>query len=558
MPRPADPEPHLNQISAHLLRADVNDLETALVDAADLDRHELRPDTGLSGPLYIKRGRPASPSWHAFLDTIVVDPLAEYTNEHVSAVLFVKRNARTVALTFGFGRHLIDADAVEPDFGLKVAAGLVDPAELIAIDSRLVQSRSLQVRRQAGAGASQRDLGLDTNAEMVRALSGRVLDGSLGSRISGADAVGLAGRTDVVSLLERLDRFIDAYDRKLYQARFPVLDRWLAVDDGRRRTELDTALVEAIQRRDRHLSIGVPEIVDWHAAGFRYSREGHDVRHAIPVLADYLAVREQPELRDLRRDRLLLIGADSDQPIGSWPVYRTLEWATLREGRVYFLAAGSWYEIAADFLEQVDARLERIDRTGVERPDFDPREWEGDYNERLAQYRPGRALLDKKLAYFEDEAGRVEICDVFAPEGDFIHVKRDFEAAALSQLFAQGAVSAELFTSLPSYRETVRQLLGDHPTLAQMIPTGEPAPDSFRVAFGIITTQPDRVPLDLPVFSRVHLRQMADQIERQGFRLTVFGIATRGGAREPDDGPTESERRQATKSAATASEPGPG
>jgi uncharacterized protein (TIGR04141 family) len=550
MPRRAEPEPHLNQISAHLLRPEIDDPAAALVDPAELDRYELRPETALSGPLYVKRGQPSPPSWRAFLNTVVDRPLDEYANEHVSAVMFVRRRGQTVALTFGFGRHLLDADALEPDFGLKVAAGLVDPEELIAIDSRLVQSRSLQVRRQAGRGASARDLGVDTHAEMVRALSGRVLDNTLGSRISGADAVGLAGRTDVPSLILRLDKFLDAYNEKHYQQRFPVLDRWLPIHDRGRKGDLDQALVTTLQRHHQRITIGVPEIVDWQVAGFRFSREDGATRHAVPDLADYLAVREKPELRDLRRDRLFLVGPDSDEPLGSWSVYRTIEWATERDHRVYFLAAGGWYEIEADFLKRVDARLKQIDNKGVDRPDFDPREWEADYNARLARYRPGRCLLDAKFAYFEDEAGRVEICDVFTSERDFVHVKRDFEAAALSQLFAQGAVSAELFNSLPAYRERVRELLAGDPALAALIPAEAPSAQSFRVAFGIVSTQPERVPMDLPVFSRVHLAQMADQIQRQGFRLTIFGIATRGGARSSADGPTAQERREADRGAA--------
>jgi uncharacterized protein (TIGR04141 family) len=128
-----------------------------------------------------------------------------------------------------------------------------------------------------------------------------------------------------------------------------------------------------------------------------------------------------------------------------------------------------------------------------------------------------------------------------------VHVKRDFEAEALSHLFAQGAVSAELFTYRPQYRARLRELLTGAPAVAAVVPTDPPEPLFFRVAFGIISEEPDRVPTDLPVFSRVHLAQMADQIERMGFRLTVFGINTRVGARPTADGPTEGELKKAAE-----------
>ena len=210
---------------------------------------------------------------------------------------------------------------------------------------------------------------------------------------------------------------------------------------------------------------------------------------------------------------------------------------------MYFLADGGWYEIDQDYLRSIDTRLASIDKDGIDRPDFDPREHEGDYNERLAKHAAGRAMLDVKFAYFPDEAGKVEICDVFTIEREFVHVKRDFEAGELSHLFAQGAVSAELFNYRAQFRDRLRELLADDPPLADVVPATTPEPRSFRVAFGIISEDPDRVPMDLPVFSRVHLAQMADLIERLNFRLTVFGIRSRAGARPAADGPTKRELR---------------
>lgn len=544
-------EPHLNQISVHLLRADVDDSEGALRAPRGLDRYGIDPASGLSGTLYIKPGRVTSPPWHDFLNAVADQPLREYRNQHVSAVMFVQHGGRTFALTFGFGRHLLEPDSLEPDFGLHVAAGLVDPKEVSVIDSRLVQTGRLQLRRQATRGATVRDIGLDAEREMLRALTGRLLDKSLGTRIGGADSLGLAGSMSVDGLVSRLELFRDTYERKVYRERFPLLDRWRQLADIRTRRELDADLVEAIARGDRRLALGVPEIIDWRGAGFRFNREPEETRHATPDLSAYLLARSAPPtLAHLHDDRLLLAGVDSDEIAGSWSVYAALEWETQRGDRVFFLSEGRWFEIDADFLSRVDDRLSAIDHSGVARPDFDPREWERDYNERLARHAPGRLVLDRRFAYFEDEAGQVEICDVFTADRELIHIKRDFEAEGLSHLFAQGAVSAELFSYSPAFRERTRALLASKSELADLIPAGTLVGGSFRVAFGIISEAPDRVPLQLPVFSRVHLVQMADLIERQGFRLTVFGIATRVGARPAEDGMTEPERREAARSTA--------
>ena len=538
-------EPSLNQISVHLLRADVVEPDDALRAAGELDKYEISPSTGLSGSLFVKPGSPSTPPWRSFLNAVSDSPLPDFHNQHASAVMFVRQGDRTFALTFGFGRHLLDPEFLEPDFGLHVAAGLVDPTDVSVIDSRLVQTGRLQLRRQATRGATVRDIGLDAEREMLRALTGRVLDKSLGTRVGGADSLSLSGVLNVQELVGRLQLFRLTYERKAYRDRFPLLDRWRPVSDARLRRELDTELIAAIGKRDRRLALGVPEIIDWQSSGFRFNREPKETRHAVPELSAYLATRDDdPTLDHLKSDRLLLIGVDSDEATGSWSVYRTLEWESLRDDRVFFLTEGRWFEIDAGFLSRIDARLDAIDRSGIARPDFDPREWERDYDERLAAFAPGRLMLDRSFAYFEDEAGKVEICDVFTLERDFVHIKRDFDAEGLSHLFAQGAVAGELFWFSSAFRERTRTLLAPRPELADQVPAGSPEPLSFRVAFGIISDDADRVPRRLPVFSRVHLAQMADLIERQGYRLTVFGIATRAGARPVED-LTERERREA-------------
>jgi uncharacterized protein (TIGR04141 family) len=471
----------------------------------------------------------------------------------VSAVLFLQRSERLFALTFGFGRHLLDTGALEPGFGLKVAAGLVDPEGINAVDSRLVQATRLQVRRQAGRGMTPRSIGLDIGREMLRALSGRTLDGTLGTRVTGADALGLAATLGVRDVLDRLDRFLDAHQRKLYQERFPLLDRWRAVTDAQTRERLDGLLSRALATEHRRLDIAVPEIIDWSGAGFSFSREERGTRHAFPSLDDYRAtLADAPTLIDVRRDRMTLHSADSDSPVGQWNIYRTLEWETNEGERVYFLAEGRWFEVAADFLARVDERIAAIDRTRVPGPDFDPREWEVDYNRRLAAYAPDRAFLDRKLAYFDDESGTVEICDVFTAQREFIHIKRDFRTEDVSQQLAQGSVSADLFTNRPEHRHRLREFLGTGTDLAAVVPDGILEHRQFGVAYGIITREPERVPEDLPVFARIHLSQIADLIERLGFRISVFGIPTTAGARPPDLGPTSKEIAEERKRQAAA------
>ena len=83
------------------------------------------------------------------------------------------------------------SDALEPDFGLRTAAGLIDPAAIA--ECRLTRSEAtvLQVRRQSSRGTGTRGIGLDVGREMLRAIAGELLDESI--RYSEVTGSGLAG-----------------------------------------------------------------------------------------------------------------------------------------------------------------------------------------------------------------------------------------------------------------------------------------------------------------------------------------------------------------------------
>ena len=146
-----------------------------------------------------------------------------------------------------------------------------------------------------------------------------------------------------------------------------------------------------------------------------------------------------------RNHELQLISDESGDVILSWPVYGALHWELELDDAVYVLAEGGWWRIDPNYRDRIDAVVGAIPNAVLERPARDPIEWEVDYNVRLAGHREGRGFLDRQLARFEYEAGTVEPCDVFTPEGQFVHVKPETSSAALSHLFGQGYVSARLY-----------------------------------------------------------------------------------------------------------------
>lgn len=61
----------------------------------------------LSGTLYVQRSTSNPPEWVSFLGEVCGKPIDEVTNSSAAAVFISTRGLRKVAITFGFGRHLL-------------------------------------------------------------------------------------------------------------------------------------------------------------------------------------------------------------------------------------------------------------------------------------------------------------------------------------------------------------------------------------------------------------------------------------------------------------------
>ena len=199
-----DDQPTLNQIRVYLIKEG-----TPLPDGAlRLDGHTetFQVDVhGLRGHLVVARPPTRRPDWLPFIEDVLGHEVSYQGNSHISAVLLLERGEKTYALTFGFGRHLLDPEALEPDFGLRTAAGLIDPGAIASVDSRAFEATVLQVRRQSSRGTGTRAIGLDVGREMLRAIAGEMLDESLGTRVTGSDSLGLTAALDASQLGPRLD-----------------------------------------------------------------------------------------------------------------------------------------------------------------------------------------------------------------------------------------------------------------------------------------------------------------------------------------------------------------
>jgi uncharacterized protein (TIGR04141 family) len=127
--------------------------------------------------------------------------------------------------------------------------------------------------------------------------------------------------------------------------------------------------------------------------------------------------------------------------------------------------------------------------------------------------------MDKANIKTED-GGKFEACDLLSLPGHLIHVKRYNGSQTLSHLFSQGTVSAELLNS----DTTAKQNFVDTVVAkdANFKPTAIAAPKVVTYAIAIKDSYD--LPLDLPTFSKVNLRDFARRLRRMGVKPTIARI----------------------------------
>jgi uncharacterized protein (TIGR04141 family) len=474
--------------------------------------------------LYTQSSEPRLPNWTSlFAGTINVTALNLQTAS-ASAVLVVPMKNRTFALSFGYGRYLIDPLAVEPTFGLRATLNSVSTDSIRSIDRKTFEGISTHTQEQASKDTSIGDFGFDVERDLVRAVAGTPTDATLGNRLRGMDALTATCSVTLDNLPELLQAYLAKSEDSSYKTKFPWIDNILEVRDKIRRDQLDAALANALRSGgNEKIWLAVPDLLDWNdVLGFSYS--GARSAEIFPDLhlRDYLnrvvAASLSPE--KLRQQRIYGHRATNDAYFGVWPVYRCVHAELTANGGTYLLSAGEWYRIDNDFVAVVDESISKIPQATLALPEYGETEDEGDYNKRLAAAINGASCLDRRLIQYGGGKSSIEFCDVYDPAGRIIHVKRYAGSSVLSHLFAQGTVSATAFISSEEFRRAVNKLLP--PSARFKGVSKKPNTAELEIAFVIASRSPR--PLALPFFSRVTLRNAYIQLSNYGFRTTLTKV----------------------------------
>jgi len=511
-------------LTIFLAKDGISDPSSLLKSTAGLKAFKIKDDGGELGTLYIQPRKSHVPRWAEFFRG-QVDEKEFGRAASAAAVLVVPVEARTVLLTFGQGRHIVDPQSVEDRFGRRVSLNSIAEDRVRSIDKQNFETLGRLTRVQSSKESRPADLGLDTDEDLVRTLTGAPKTEALGKALSGVDSLHAMVAVDLHSLRKLLLDYVKQFGKDSYKKTFPWADHITAVSNSELIDALDDLMLARINAKDfERCWLAVPEPINWSTVlGFRFRRGAKQPIHYDISFETFLATVD--DVKDLsipllkRRD-VHCVGAD-DVVLFSWPVYKCIYCEVEFNESTYLLSDRLWYAVERDFVKRVDDAVKSIPTYSKSLPEYDDGS-EGAYSERVAKRSGGvLALMDRKLVTVDGRTTPVEFCDLYSDAQELIHIKRYGGSGVLSHLFAQGTVSGQLFASDAAFRKAVNALLPKSHRLTDAVQ--RPQTHKFSVVFAIVSRQPGNA-LTLPFFSRLRLRQAARDLRAFGYEVAVAKI----------------------------------
>lgn len=479
------------------------------------------------GKLYVQPTSDRRPDWTELFRGAVHLDSSIVRNASTAAVWLVDIGQKRLALTFGYGRNLINPSAYEEDFGLRITLNSVDPNKIKAIDRMTLDAVAQQARIQASRDAAMSEFGLDVEQDLLRAVTGTPLDSKLGQRLTGRDALQTTLPINLEQVPELLARCLEEYAKDDYKSRFPWVEQIHEIDDPMMKASLDQKLVRKLRTGELDgLWLAVPEMIDWDGVGgFKYRTGRNAATHSdIHVLRFLSEIDDPADIDDCTLKKtyhVSVIGNDNDAVVKRWPVYRCLYCEVADGENTFLLNNAKWFRIATDFVQRITDAVENIPENTVQLPDYHDKS-EAAYSKRVAEAEGSRfALMDFKLIGSSSLPSKVEFCDLYGSDRKIVHLKRYSSSSTLSHLFAQGVVSAKLFLNETGFRHELNELLPATHRLTD--PKSKPNASEFEVVFGIISQSKKR--LILPFFSRVNLENAHSNLAGMGLQVSRSKIA---------------------------------
>ncbi|MFB5183425.1 TIGR04141 family sporadically distributed protein [Erwinia amylovora] len=499
--------------------------------------YPLKGVKGVKGKCFIKDVQDNTPKWKEFFEEFAGDKIDSLITRSSSAVLIIKYKSRIFAITFGYGRSLLEQSYFVSDFGIKSALYMLKPDSLRSVDTFTIDDSPVQKKTQASLDTEISMFGVDISKDILRAVTGSPLDEVSFKKICGGDnSLQVKIELEPEDLVSYLEECLGYYDGKEYLEKFSWVDNLKKVRKQNKIEGLDGVLLKKIKsKKHEDISIIVPEIMtDKDVEYFSYTRAKGVISYSIDKSVYFNAVDySNLDIEKIKRDKLFAFN-NQEAEVESFSMYKCLSFEIVENKTRYMLFLGQWFEIRKNFSEYVEKELKAIKTHSKSFPDLIRTldqttkvvklESEGEYNERIAKSN-NYILMDRKLVKSSRATTSIELCDLADVKNKIlIHAKhRKGGSSGLSHLFAQASVASELILGDEEFRAAAREVIREHHGKAAMrlIPAKKINSSQFEVVLLVLGCDPHELLKGLPFFSKVNLINMYSNLSQRGLTVTV-------------------------------------
>lgn len=527
-------KPKSRQLAVFLIKPEYYSWEDCLKEKIDYDSYDLAPELNISGIIIIGEVKEKRPKWLSFLQEGSNEKIDDVFNTSTRALLFINLDARLFAIAFGYGHHMLRDDCYERGFGLKVTLNTVDPTKLRSLDTANIEELTVQTRKQTSKSSSMDAFGLNILSDLMRMVTGQPLDQNLAVKITGKDALVFGSKMFFQDLEDKLKKFLTAYHSDKYKERFSWIDNLSEVRDPVILKELNALLINTLKNKDfDNIHLSPPEIVEWQSIeGFKYStnKKSDDIYPDLEIEEFINTVEpDKLDLKRLKKYKILVKISTEENLIPMWPIYESIVFEAYLHDYLYVLTMGKWFNVETNFAKMVTDFVTSIPESEIVLPDCQATENETEYNKRVAENMKNVILMDRILIQCDSARDKIELCDLFTENGQFIHVKPKRGSSTLSHLFAQGRVSAESLLQDRKFRGKVRELIAKEKTeIARYFPDTKPIPSDYEIVFAFIDKSSKQLPQSLPFFTKLNFMQTTRALTLLGFRVSKTKIKKTG------------------------------
>ena len=482
---------------------------------------KLKKQLGQIGTVYISQSEAKSPRWQSTFFNNEIDVFGMSVGAALICRFVVENVPEIFVLTFGAqGRFIVEQDCLDDGFGIRTALSLMDSNRLRQISKSELLGSNRITQQQVSKASSIRGFDLDPFADYLKTITGSAEDESIRGMIKGSQALSLSVEGGVFDILPKLEEIALSYRSKRYKTNFDWIDNLRLIKNKKLIGQLDELAVGAMNAGNGTVWLAMPDIIDMKQLEyFSYlGIESDDV-----YLSELLSRGIQLSVDDLKKE-VKALGPDGVL-VKRWSLKKCLCGEVERNGELYGISDGSWFEIDRNYANRArmeyeqmpvsECRFEPFDENiDVEKRESGTVSSEGKYLQRIVNLHPEEMiLLDRKLVQ------GFELCDVVMKSA-LVHVKRYSSSGVLSHLFFQGLNSARMLDDAEFCREAnsvIRQSGGN-----QEYYVGNDY-GLKKIVFAITSKEDGERP-HLPAFSMISLSNTLKALSSLGYECEIAKI----------------------------------